>query len=146
MPGTIISQKESAKVLSRYAPYVQNNIALFKKAKKGLLPEAVFDFILISGLSNEQLEMTLNKSLKTFQNYREKNTTLDTTTSEKLLKLFSLYQQGAEVFGSLDSFNEWLSKPSFGLGNQIPNEILDSITGMELIRDELTRIAYGDLA
>ena len=72
MPYSAIKKGSEIKVLSRYEPYYQNNIALLQKAKKGLPPEAVFDFIELAGLPNEQVEAALNKSLKTFQNYREK--------------------------------------------------------------------------
>ena len=88
----------------------------------------------------------MNKSLNTLQNYREKKTTLDVATSEKLLKLFALYSKGAVVFGLLDSFTEWLSRPAYGIGNQVPQTLLDTMTGIELINDELGRIEFGDLA
>jgi uncharacterized protein (DUF2384 family) len=39
-----------------------------------------------------------------------------------------------------------MAEPAFGLGNLVPGNLLDTITGIELITEELTRIAYGDLA
>lgn len=146
MTGAGAKSGHAIRVLSRYEPFFQNNIALLTKAKKGLSPEAVFDFMLVSELPNEQVESALNKSVKTFQNYREKKTALDAPTSEKLLRLFSLYRKGADVFGSLDAFSQWLSRPAYGLGNQVPQTLMDTITGLELIGEELVRIAYGDLA
>lgn len=146
MVGAGIQKSGAIRMLSRYEPFFQNNITLLQKAKKGLPPEAVFDFIRISNLAGEQVEAALNKSVKTFQNYREKKTTLDVTTSEKLLKLFALYSKGAAVFGSLDAFTEWLSRPAYGLGNQVPQTLMDTMTGLELIYEELVRIEYGDLA
>lgn len=146
MPGTLVKYRDAAKVLARYKPFFQNNIVLLAKAKKGLQPEAVFDFILISALPTEQVEAALNKSMKTFQNYKEKKTVLDTTTSEKLLKLFALYSKGAEIFGAIEAFSDWLSRPAYGIGNQRPQDLLDTVTGIDLITDELKRIEYGDLA
>lgn len=146
MIGTGVRSGEGVQVLRRYEPFFQSSIALLTKAKKGLSANAVFDFMLISELTNEQVEVTLNKSVKTFHNYRQKKTYLDATTSEKLLKLFALYTKGADVFGSLDAFTEWLSRPAYGLGNQVPQTLMDTITGLELITEELVRIEYGDLA
>ncbi|MBD0352613.1 MAG: DUF2384 domain-containing protein [Flavisolibacter sp.] len=137
--------KEAAKVLSRYQPFFQNDIALLAEAKKGLSPEAVFDFISIADLPSQRIETVLNKSMKTFQNYKDKNTGLDAVTSEKLLKLFALYNEGVVVFGSIDAFVEWLARPAYGLGNQVPEDLMDTMTGVVLIHDELKRIAYGDL-
>jgi putative toxin-antitoxin system antitoxin component (TIGR02293 family) len=146
MSATGVRGGEPIRVLSRYEPFFQNNIALLTKAKKGLSADAVFDFMLISDLPNEHVETALNKSVKTFQNYREKKTALDAPTSEKLLRLFSLYRKGADVFGSLNAFIEWLSRPAYGLGNQVPQTLMDTITGLDLITEELVRIEYGDLA
>jgi putative toxin-antitoxin system antitoxin component (TIGR02293 family) len=146
MSGTLSKSRDAAKVLLSYEPFFQDNITLLYKAKKGLQPEAVFDFILISDLSNEQIETALNKSMKTFQNYRDKKAALDVITSEKLLKLFALYSKGAAVFGSIDAFTDWLSKPAYGIGNQVPQDLIDTMTGIDLIKDELIRIEFGDLA
>jgi len=146
MSTAVVRRRDPEKVLLRYEPYFKDNISLLFRAKKGLKPDAVFDFILISALSNEMIETALNKSMKTFQNYKEKNTTLDSATSEKLLKLFALYQKGSEVFGSTDAFSQWLSKPAHGIGNAVPQNIMDTITGIDLINEELVRIEYGDLA
>lgn len=146
MIETGAKKRETARTLSRYEPFFENNIALLQKAKKGLSSEAVFDFVLISGLSNSQIESVLNKSLKTFQNYRGNKTLLDAATSEKLLKLFALYSKGTKVFGSLGAFSDWLSRPAYGIGNQVPQTLMDTMTGIDIIYDELGRIAYGDLA
>ena len=60
--------------------------------------------------------------------------------SNKLLK------KGIEIFGTAKSFHMWLNIPSFGLGNQIPFNMMDTITGINLVEEELIRIEFGDLA
>lgn len=139
-------RKDPRKVLSRYEPYFQNNISLLFQAKKGLKPNALFDFISVSELAHPVIEEVFDKSMKTFQNYLEKDTVLDAGTSEKLLKLFALYSKGTEVFGSVDAFAEWLSRPAYGLGSAVPQTLLDTMTGIELVNEELVRLEYGDLA
>ena len=71
---------------------------------------------------------------------------LDAALSEKLLKSFALFDKGTSLFGSAEGFHEWLNLPAYGLGNQIPFELMDTITGISLIEEELIRIEYGDLA
>ena len=134
------------KVLKKYEPYFRNDIALVFQAKKGLKPQAIFDFVDLSELPHPLVEEVFHKSMKTFQNYFTKNTLLDAPTSEKLLKLFALYQKGTAVFGSIEAFREWLTKPAYGVGNVVPQTILDTATGIDLINEELVRIEYGDLA
>jgi putative toxin-antitoxin system antitoxin component (TIGR02293 family) len=133
-------------LLAKYESFFRDNISLLQKAKKGLPARAVFDLIAISRLPDDIIESALNKTMKSFQNYVSRNIALDTPTSEKLLKLFALYNKGTEVFGSLDAFRQWLTRPAYGLGDQVPLNIFDTITGVDLISEELTRIEYGDLA
>lgn len=135
-----------ARVLAKYEKSFDNSISILLTSKKGLKPEAVFDFMAISGFSTQMVEQLLKKTLKTFTSYKQQNTALDAVVSEKLLKLFALYEKGISTFGSIVEFNKWLSEPAFGLGKQVPNSLLETITGIELVREELTRIEFGDLA
>lgn len=145
--GTIaITADRSGSILGKYAKSFENAIALLLSAKQGLMPEAIFDFITLSEFQTKQVEHLLNKTVKTFHKYKEQNIALDATVSEKLLKLFALYDKGIALFGSAGEFNKWMAEPSFGLGNQVPKELIDTITGIELVGEELTRIEYGDLA
>lgn len=141
-----IERERAGLVLEKYQKSFDNSITLLLHAKKGLKPEAVFDFITLSQYSGQIIERLLNKTIKTFTSYKIHNQSLDPTVSEKLLKLFALYEKGISVFGSTPEFNKWMAEPAFGLGNQTPQTILDTITGIELVGEELTRIEYGDLA
>lgn len=141
-----VASKKTEKVLDKYVKHFDNAISLLLSSRKGLKPDAVFDFMFVSGFPPAQVERLLTKTLKTFQNYREHNTILDPTISEKLLKLFYLYNKGMVLFGSVEEFNKWMSEPAFGLGSQVPETLLDTITGIQLVAEELTRIEYGDLA
>src|SRR2546421_3721879 len=125
MGVAVARRKDPLKLMARYEPYFQDNISLLLKAKKGLKPQALFDFIYLSNLAHTAIEFLFNKSMKTFQNYQEKDTTLDAASSEKLLKLFALYKKGTEAFGSVDAFSQWLLRPAYGLGNTVPQSILD---------------------
>ncbi|MBO9572577.1 MAG: DUF2384 domain-containing protein [Chitinophagaceae bacterium] len=146
--GTIDEQrkKEIHQVLIKYEKSYGSAIAILLNSKKGLKPQAVFDFIKISEFPNHLIEQLLNKTLKTLTAYKQNNTSLDAVISEKLLKLFALYDKGTLVFGTAGEFNKWLAEPASGLGNQVPNTVLDTITGIDLVNEELVRIEYGDLA
>ncbi len=142
---TTISANDE-KILNKYQKSYNDNMTLVAISKKGLLPQAVFDFIALTDFSFPYVEKVLNKTIKTFTSYKKNKTTLDPVLSEKLLKFFALYSKGQNVFGSVDEFNKWLNEPAFGLGNMVPKDLLETITGIELVSQELTRIEYGDLA
>lgn len=140
------SEVKTGSILLKYEKSFGNNIALVGDSRKGLRAQAVFDFISLSEFPFPVIEKVLNKTIKTFHSYKKNQTTLDATLSEKLLKIFSLYNKGVSVFGNIDEFNKWIAVPAFGLGNMVPRDLLDTVTGIELVNDELIRIEFGDLA
>jgi putative toxin-antitoxin system antitoxin component (TIGR02293 family) len=133
-------------VLKKYEKKYDNSIALFMSSKKGLAPQAAFDLIAVTLLPGALIESILFISLKTLANYKQRKTHLNASISEKVLSIFALYKKGIAVFGSVDAFNKWMAAPAYGLGGQHPNELLDTMTGINLIQEELTRIEYGDVA
>ena len=142
----MLTQKKTGNILEKYQRSFNNNVALVANSKKGLQPQAVFDFISLSEFPFAFIEKVLNKTMKTFTSYQKNKTALDPVISEKLLKIFSLYQKGVTVFGTVDEFNSWLAAPAFGLGKAVPKDLLDTITGIDLVLEELSRIEHGDLA
>lgn len=147
-PPKLESSKPVAaeKILSRYRRLYGDVFSMLSAIEDGLSTDAVFDLMQISEFSNEQIEHFLGKTIKTFHNYKAKKTLLDATTGEKVLKLFSLYDKGIEIFGTAQEFHKWLNEPAYGLGYKIPYHIMDSITGIELLIAELIKIEFGDLA
>lgn len=61
-------------------------------------------------------------------------------------RLKNVYDLGIECFGSIDSFNRWLEKPAYGLGDRIGKILMETPDGLKLVEEELYRIAYGALA
>ena len=135
-----------AETIAVYGNMYANPISILSNSKKGLKANAALDFISISGFTYDEFQETFKTTVKTIQNYVVQDLKLDSVLSEKLLKSFSLYNLGIEVFGSASAFHQWLNTPAYGLGEQIPFNLMDTITGITLIEDELNRIAYGDLA
>lgn len=83
---------------------------------------------------------------KTLSKYRNDDVKLPPSVVELSFKLKDLYSLGLEIFGSKEKLNLWLNSPSYGLGNKVPASLLNTATGMDLVYDELTRIAYGATA
>lgn len=140
------SVNKVAEAIAVYGKMYANPINILSNAKKGLNANAALDFLSVSGFTYDEFQETFKTTVKTIQNYVVQDLKLDAVLSEKLLKSFSLYNLGIEVFGSASAFHQWLNVPAYGLGNQIPFNLMDTITGITLIEDELNRIAYGDLA
>ncbi len=133
-------------ILKNYQLFFQNNNSIIKNAQQGVEITAVTDFALMSCKSQKEIAELIHTTAKTLQNYSNALKRLPTLQSELLLKLFALYHKGLEVFEDIESFNGWLRKPVFGLYNDVPDTLLLTSTGINLVMDELIRIEYGDLA
>jgi putative toxin-antitoxin system antitoxin component (TIGR02293 family) len=85
-------------------------------------------------------QTTYNKKL------REKSL-LNGRDSEVVLLLIELVDFGIEVFNNEeDKFQRWMKKVNISLGDHTPESMLDSITGIQEVRNCLNRIEYGNLA
>lgn len=145
-PASEIHVSVVSETMVHYQSMYANDIALLTHSKKGLNAKAALDFISVSGFSYQEFQEIFNTTVKTIQNYVIQDMKLDAALSEKLLKSFALFNKGIELFGSPRAFHDWLNTSAYGLGNQIPYNLMDTITGISLVEEELIRIEYGDLA
>jgi putative toxin-antitoxin system antitoxin component (TIGR02293 family) len=125
---------------------VSDSFALVMEARTGVLAKTAFDVADVLQLHADELADLLHTTTKTLRTYRQAKKRLNPTASEQVLKLLNLARQGAEVFGDPASFRRWLSKPAYGLGGQPPLALLQTSGGIDLVAEEVGRIAYGDLA
>lgn len=88
----------------------------------------------------------LHLSERSLQRFKKEKGTFNTVSSEKIIEITMLNKYGIEVFGDQDKFNVWLITKNVALGGIKPKDLLDSSFGIQLLKDELTRIEHGILA
>lgn len=111
----------------------------------GLRSRALNDLEFLSGLSKQAVARFLHVTSRSLNRYLEEDRVLDAAKSETLLKLIALYRKGTDVFGSKETFNQWLGAPAMGIGNLIPFDLMETSSGIDIIDEELDRIAFGDV-
>lgn len=137
----------AAKVLSKYKSSINNDLSIVKSANQGINAVIFSELVEISGINRNFLaEVVFDISLKTMLRYQKENKKLNPRNSEIALKLLNLFNKGIEIFGSMNSLMSWLNKPAFGLGDQVPINLMNTNTGIDLIEEELIRIEFGALA
>lgn len=108
-------------------------------------PFKISDLILIATkfeLSPIQTANVADLSLRTFKS-KPKSTTLSINASEKIVRLEALYQLGLKVFdNNNDSLVTWLKTPVPAL-KSIPNDLLTTHLGIDLVKEELLRIEFS---
>ena len=64
-----------------------------------------------------------------------------------MLVLSELLDFGLSVFNSEEEkFYRWLKKPNISLGNVTPESLFDSLTGIQEVKNSLTRLEFGNMA
>jgi putative toxin-antitoxin system antitoxin component (TIGR02293 family) len=120
---------------------------LIAQVRKGI-PGNLFYSVIMKSFSFSAADWAslLHLSERTLQRYRAANKTFEPLQSERILELTMLLNYGAAVFGSKEAFDTWLSAESIALGGIRPKAFLDTSYGINLLKDELTRIEHGVLA
>jgi putative toxin-antitoxin system antitoxin component (TIGR02293 family) len=115
--------------------------------RRGLSFEAIES---ISSLANRPVKTVLNwlhLPQTTYNKKKSEGAKLDTHASEWVLCLAELLQYGSQVFNAeTEKFDRWLGKTNVSLGGQVPEQLFDTISGMEEVRTCLHRINYGNFA
>lgn len=94
----------------------------------------------------QQLAHYLGISERTVRNYKDNDKSLYPQQGEQLLKIQKLMALGVEVFGSSKILKHWLHKPAYGLDYRAPVQLLITSEGINLVIDEIQRIAFGDFS
>ncbi|MFT4532866.1 MAG: putative toxin-antitoxin system antitoxin component (TIGR02293 family) [Saprospiraceae bacterium] len=110
--------------------------------KDGLDYDTLIDFMEMAEFHLDEMAIILHINSRTIRRLDSK-VTLNIDLSEKLLELMRLYKFGIEIFGDMAVFNVWIRRSIRGLGDVTPMSLLDTGIGVEIVMDELERLAYG---
>lgn len=121
---------------------LSDNTSIFFSARKGIKPTIFYHFAKLINMAEKELASIINLSARTVSNYEEQHKLLAPVESEHLLKLIALYSKGEEFFGNIAEFNYWLKKP-FWNSDERPMDWLNTPGGVDLVMDELNRLAHG---
>ncbi|MEE9465533.1 MAG: antitoxin Xre/MbcA/ParS toxin-binding domain-containing protein, partial [Candidatus Neomarinimicrobiota bacterium] len=93
-------------------------------------------------LSMKEMARLLPVTERTLQRYGAQQH-LSAAVSEQALQIAQVVATGSELFEDREKFLAWLSMPAVPLGGEKPLALLRSRFGIELVLDELGRIAHG---
>lgn len=93
-------------------------------------------------LDYDELSEVLSTSRATLIK-KKKSEKFGSQISERLVLLNDVLGYGREVFGDKHNFNEWLRTVSPALGNVTPLSLMDTLYGIDEVKKEIGRIAYG---
>ncbi len=124
----------------------QDPFVVVQRSLEGIAAHAFKGLTSLMLVPEDSVAKLLGTNERTFRNHAAQKKLLNPQTSEHILRIADLYKYGIDVFGTKKSFNNWLKKPSIAFDQLIPWKMLQTSGGVHLVKDEVLRIAYGELA
>lgn len=147
-PAIAYKSTASANTISLLKPYQQHYNtpkAKLEAIKIGLKPKAIDVLLQLTGATQATIAHMLDLTEPTLRKHIKAGKELNTGLSEHILQIFELFDKGMDTFGSLEEFKLWLPHHNIGIDAR-PIDLLDTITGISMVMNELRRIDYGVLA
>ncbi len=146
-----LSSTSITSLLGRGKNIPQNIDSVFNKhqyiniIREGVKMQNMLHLMEATNINSNEMATILHTSERTLRRYTT-DTVLNPEQSERVIELARLFTRGSEVFGSLNSFKDWMNSTVIALGNIKPKELLDTSLGIEILQEELGRIEHGIFA
>jgi len=118
---------------------------LIEASREGITKKDYSKIVKSTGLTLELFALMTHITARTLQRKKPEEK-LSPEASERAILIGKLYFTGQEVFGKKEKFQSWMNRENISLNQKKPKELLDTITGIGLVQDELLRIEYGFVA
>jgi len=110
--------------------------------REGVYPELIDGFLNEQSFVVKDVLRRLRITTSTYFAKKKEHKRLDSISTEKFLRLFSILQTAEEILGHQEAKN-WLYKKIPSLNEQIPMDLLDTDVGHRLVEQALLQIKYG---
>jgi putative toxin-antitoxin system antitoxin component (TIGR02293 family) len=115
--------------------------------RKGLSYESIEVISKRTDLPIKHVLTILGIPQTTYNKKKREQNLLSGRDTEVVLVLTELLDFGLEVFNDEgEKFKRWLKKPNLSLGGVKPQNLFDSITGIQEVKNSLNRLEYGNMA
>lgn len=111
-------------------------------SRKGLTVKQMYAILAFTNITIKELPNIIALSERQINRYT-KEKVLRTDISAQLIQIVELYSKGYDLFEDRAKFQTWMSRKNKGLGNIEPKKLLDTHFGIQMVVDELGRLAYG---
>jgi putative toxin-antitoxin system antitoxin component (TIGR02293 family) len=119
-----------------------NEDKLIEASRDGITKRVFQQIRSFTGLSSQYFAAFTHVGIRTVQR-KKANEKISPEASERAVLIGKLFFRGEEVFGNKEKFQSWMNSNIPGFNGKKPKEMLDTITGISKIEDELIRIEHG---
>lgn len=130
-------------ILEKQTIYELLNSFLYKNEQ---IPSSFLKkFMRSIGASQNTMAKLLGIATRTLQREVGKKN-LSRELSDRFLLLIDLYKEGIEAFFELDTFKTWLETEKTNFHDKKPFDLLQSVTGIQQVKEEIIRTKLGILS
>lgn len=129
-------------LLEREVSKRTGSVRVLKKLEDGISVSTIKNIAKYLDISVNELMAYLRISASTWHR-RQKLGKLDFNLSDKVLQVSQLLEYSESVFGNSEKVRSWFRMPSIVFENKRPIELLGSLSGINLVNEELIRIENG---
>ena len=138
-PGSVIGILASIKGKPEY---ILTPIEKIETIRKGVSRNDLEQLKEKTGLDYDTLAKIFSVAKATLFNKKGEEK-FNTSLGEKIFALADLYSYGYSVFEDKENFNHWIETPNKALGGEAPIALLDTLYGVEEVKNLVGRIEYG---
>lgn len=122
---------------------ILSDFDIIRASESGITKAAVDELSRSIGVSKKEMaEEILNISIKTLER-KKTSDKLDKKISSHALEVARVMQHAFEVFEDEEKAMQWLNRANRALNGLAPVHLLDTMTGINMVNDVLTRIEEG---
>ncbi len=117
--------------------------ASLAKIREGL-PATMFENgTELLGITKAEYADLIGENLRNLQRKIKSEGKLSPASSEHALMLTELVRQADQYFSDPEKRKRWFNRPNIALGNVSPISVCDTVTGIQLVSDEINKLKYG---
>jgi putative toxin-antitoxin system antitoxin component (TIGR02293 family) len=122
---------------------IRTDFDIIKASESGITKASVDELSRNIGVSKKDMaEEILDVSIKTLER-KNPSDKLDKKISSHVLEVARVMQHAFDVFEDEEKAKQWLNHANRALNGATPVQLLDTMTGINMVNDVLTRIEEG---
>lgn len=121
---------------------LQNPMKEVRLIRNGLEIKVIESFLAKENILVKDVLERLDIPASTYFSKKKNHQRLDAYTTEKFVRLISVFKMAADVLGKSEAKN-WIYRSIPSLGNDAPLNLLDTEAGHRLVEQALLQIKYG---
>ena len=133
----IIKQSDYAHLIG-----LKSNFEKMEQVRSGISKSVLVEIKNRINIDYDSLSIIIGTTKTTIHN-KKNDEKFGSTVSEKIVALFDLYEFGYSVFEDKLNFEKWIQTSNRALDNKRPIELLDTIFGIDEVKNIIGRIEHG---